>query len=180
MFFIRRKRGIYGPSDRHNWALVQVDLNETDPVAARDFAIYRVKWYDANTQDSKTKPVVECRFWPKLQELDDDGSFVRYLQMKPSKVSYSSICIPKELTGAKLTLHWEKTVSSAHLISRQPATLTARINKVAKIPNCVDDCYWKELERVANRRDVDVSDIRTVPTTSKRAANTGNTTIHHP
>jgi len=50
---------MYGRDDAA-WALVQVDLNETDPIAARDFAIYQVRWYTPSIEDGKHKPVAEC------------------------------------------------------------------------------------------------------------------------
>ncbi len=176
IFFIRRKRGLYGPRDCYNWSLIQVDLNETDPIAARDFAIYRVKWYDVNEQDSSTKPVAECRFWPKLQEFDDDSSFVRYLQMKPNKVSnHLSYISGSDWCQADVALGEDRLVGPFDFTTARDTH--GPLNKVIKFPNCVDNCYWEELERVAGRRDVDMSDIRTVPITSKRPTNTGDTTV---
>ena len=178
LFFIRRKRGLYGPRDCYNWSLVQVDLNETDPVAARDFAIYRVKWYDVNEQDSKTKPVVECRFWPKLQEFDDDGSFVRYLQMKPNKVSnYLSHIAESDWCQADVALGEDRLVGP--LISRPPATLVGPTTKLSRSPIALTIATgknWNEL--LADVMWMCLTSEQSLRT-SKRTTITGDTTVQN-
>jgi hypothetical protein len=161
LFFIRRHGG-YGPTSA-SWALVQVDLNETDPVAAKDFAIYRVKWYAAHELDCASKPLAECRFWPLLQEATDDGTPFRQFQLKPAKVS-------THLQHVETTMWLQADVALGEDCLVGPFDFTcARIadgprNKVTKIPHRIDELHWQALERIGPRRGVDTSDVRESPT----------------
>ena len=48
------------------WYLVQVNLEKTDPVSAKELGRYWVHWMICHHIDCRTKQTRECRFWPEV------------------------------------------------------------------------------------------------------------------
>jgi hypothetical protein len=67
------------------WYVVQVDLDETDPIAAKDWGVYRARWYIRHHRDSKKNLHCNCRFWPEIHELNSDNSFGPVYPVGPEK-----------------------------------------------------------------------------------------------
>jgi hypothetical protein len=82
LLFIRYRP--YGQTT-YKWYLVTVDLEETDPILARQTGTYYVQWYIRHPDDSKSKPQSECRYWPEIREIDTDGEFGSYVSYKPER-----------------------------------------------------------------------------------------------
>ena len=55
------------------WYLVEVDLEETDPVAAKERGMYWCQWWIKNHQDSMKLPIWSCQFWPEVWIKGKDG-----------------------------------------------------------------------------------------------------------
>jgi hypothetical protein len=58
-------------------------MNET---AARQFGLYNVCWYMRHHTDSKTHLQRNCRFWPEIHEIDQDGYFGKIYPIRPGTV----------------------------------------------------------------------------------------------
>lgn len=69
------------------WYLVQVDLDETDPIVAKDWGIYHVRWYIRHHEDAKRRLQCNCRFWPEIHEIKSDGTFGKLYPIRPHKVN---------------------------------------------------------------------------------------------
>jgi hypothetical protein len=54
------------------WFLVQVNLEQMDPVAAKQQGIYWVYWLIQHYQDCLKLPTGECRYWPEVHERTTD------------------------------------------------------------------------------------------------------------
>ena len=48
------------------WYLVQVDMEQSDPVTMRDYGVYPCRWYIRHHEDCTKIPIMECRFWPDI------------------------------------------------------------------------------------------------------------------
>jgi hypothetical protein len=48
------------------WYLVQVNLDKTDPVAAKELGRYWVHWMIRHHVDCQSKTTRMCRFWPEV------------------------------------------------------------------------------------------------------------------
>ena len=69
------------------WYVVQVDLDETDPLVAKDWGVYHVKWYIRHHEDAKSMLQCNCRFWPEIHEIIPDGGFGPLYPVSPHKVA---------------------------------------------------------------------------------------------
>ena len=67
------------------WCVVQVDLDETDPVNAKILGEYHCRFLTAHTTNATLFTRRECRYWPELREVRKDGSLGRYICVSPSK-----------------------------------------------------------------------------------------------
>jgi hypothetical protein len=50
------------------WYLVQVNLNKTNPLAAKELGRYWVHWMICHHVDCLSKQTCLCRFWPEVHE----------------------------------------------------------------------------------------------------------------
>ena len=80
LFFLR----IQGTS---MWRLVQVDLNETDPYAAKHYGQYQVRWWTAASHDRSHRMVQECRFAPDVSTIRADQSLGKRHLVKPERIT---------------------------------------------------------------------------------------------
>jgi hypothetical protein len=82
LFFIRRLEPGKTTAD---WHLVQVDLDETDPIQAKKIGQYHVRYYIRHHQQAKTKPIRECKQWPLIREMKGE-EFGAIIMVRPEKV----------------------------------------------------------------------------------------------
>ena len=161
LFFIRR-RGTYGPASNREWMLAQVDFDETDPVAAKDFAVYRMRLFAPTTLDSTHKILAECRYWPLLRQYNDNGVPGKLHQVKPVKVvrQHLSQQAAVDFCTIDVALGEDRLVGPFDFTFVRVTEGPRR--KVTQVPYRIDEIYWEALERIGPRRDVDVSNVRRV------------------
>ena len=167
LFFIK-----YRPTGtlQFRWYLVQVDEDNTNPIAAREFGVYRVRWYIPHHQDLTKRTLAECRWWPEIREQIPTTSGARagkHLPTQPNKA--------QKLIDTDDTVMWfQDDVHLAEFRLVGPFDFsTIRITRgpqarVSKEEFHIDNIYWQELERIAPSRDIDVSNIRAAPTDRRR------------
>ena len=144
------------------WRLVQVSLDSSDPHAAKQFGIYRVKFYTANRRDKETLPPCQCKFWPAIgisehRQRDD----VRPLH--PAQVS-ERLRLNDNDYWAQADVHLAEILLYGPFDFETRRKFTGPRQKVSKETHFVAEVYWKQLEDAAQRRNVDISDIRRLPT----------------
>ena len=83
LLFIKFKP--YGAS-AYSWALVQVDMDETNRYQAITKGTYRCRWFGAHPEDAKHKSARDSRFWPIVHRLDSEGFFREQQVVSPDKV----------------------------------------------------------------------------------------------
>ena len=71
LFIVRRPTEVTGAL---RWEVVQVDLDDTDPDRAQKLGEYSCKLYVPHQQDSETRPLFECRYWPEIRGVGDETS----------------------------------------------------------------------------------------------------------
>ena len=69
------------------WRLAQVDLNETNPYAAKHYGQYRVHWWTAASHDRSHRMVRECRFAPDVCTIRADQSLGKRHPVKPERIT---------------------------------------------------------------------------------------------
>ena len=69
------------------WYLVQVNLDKTDPVAAKELGRYWVHWMIRHHTDSRSKQTRLCRFWPEVHERTADPlqPYGRIVPVRPGR-----------------------------------------------------------------------------------------------
>ena len=79
---------IHRPDEQRKWQLCQVDLDETDPVMAREWGRYYVKWLMQHPEDKRKRRLLPCnsRYWPRINQIKTDGSEGNIQQVRPAKV----------------------------------------------------------------------------------------------
>jgi hypothetical protein len=75
------------PQPRHNWYVVQVDWENTTETKAKQEGIYHLRWMTPHHLDMKRKIRSQCRYWPEVHEVEDDGSLGRMRPISPAKAS---------------------------------------------------------------------------------------------
>lgn len=148
MFIIKQGR---------EWALVQVDWDETEKRKARNKGEYHVKWYIRQLQDSEQYTKMNCRYWPLIRELDKDKEeFKAIVPVRPGKVE-------RTLQRRKEWAWYQKPVDLFKDRIVGPFELTQ-----SRVP----DEVWTELQQQANIRGVDIGDLsRIVPLNTWKRGN---------
>ena len=134
----------------------------TSPLLNNSGSIYRVKFYTANRRDKETLPPCQCKFWPAIgisehRQRDD----VRPLH--PAQVS-ERLRLNDNDYWAQADVHLAEILLYGPFDFETRRKFTGPRQKVSKETHFVAEVYWKQLEDAAQRRNVDVSDIRRLPT----------------
>ena len=146
--------------------LAQVDINATDPIQAKDFGVYRVRWWRQHHEDAKTRSLVDSRFWPDVRKLKADGTLGASHPQRPDKA---------ERTLAKdPTLVWQSDdIPLAEYLLVGPFDLSKRrmglygpSRHAVSEDSHIDDVYWVQLECRAPAFDISVDHIRQHPSRS--------------
>ena len=93
------------------WYVVSVDLEETDPVVAREKGMYWCQWWIKNYQDSTKLPTQSCQFWPEVWKKDKDGVLGRLLVLQPDRCERFL-----ERNGAKYGQYQDQVCLAEHLL----------------------------------------------------------------
>ena len=74
--------------NRERWYAVQIDIAETNAELARKEGRYKAKWLTANAEDSRKKPLRDCRYWPCIHKFMDRTSdtFGPMILLHPNRV----------------------------------------------------------------------------------------------
>ena len=68
-----------------DWQVVQVAWSETVATKAKTDGTYHVLYYVRNSEDSKTRSVTMCRYWPEIHEFDAQGNLGKMKMVAPTK-----------------------------------------------------------------------------------------------
>ena len=84
IFFIKhRDTG----SEQAKWYLVQVDMDQSDPVTIKYYRVYRCQWYIRHHEDCTKRPITECCFWPEIREIHQDSTLGNMWPVRPLRVN---------------------------------------------------------------------------------------------
>jgi hypothetical protein len=152
LFFIRDDTAHTTPRLIAPWALVQVDMDETDPIAAKQLGIYVVRWYTAHPDDLRYRPPSQCRYWPRIHAITESSAYGTQFHVKPTK------------TEAYLREHGASRAWYANEVNlldnsifgpfnfRRPATPTAENHTIA-------ETHWKTLTQRSPSFSVDSDNV---------------------
>ena len=74
-------------STQVNWYLVQVDMNQSDPVAMRFYEVYLCHCYIRYHENCTQHRTMEYRFWTDIREMKQDGTLGFFLPPRPLRVN---------------------------------------------------------------------------------------------
>ena len=149
MFFIRYKAtGKMAPQ----WQLVQVDIDETDPLRAKRLGEYQCNFLIAHSGDAARKRTRECRFWPELRSIKSDGSLGKQMEVAPSKVA-------SFLHRNPSVIRYSDRISLGESRIAGPFDFGGRSDTGRTLHGLVPDEAWEELEEAAPTRGVDTSTL---------------------
>ena len=137
---------------------MQVDLDKSDPIAMEDYGVYRCRWYIRNVEDSTKKTIAECRFWPEIREMKEDGTMGKIVVLRPTKVEAQLQWQDRVWYQDDISLAEHRLVGPFNFASQRPR----RNGSEMPLLHTVEETYWRELEREGKRKGVDVSDVRKV------------------
>lgn len=125
--------------EKKTWYLVQVDWEETNPEKAKRTGLYHCRWFIRHFEDSKTRQIKECRYWPEIHEIINDVLGAMVL-VRPSRVN-------NMLQKRKLKYAWyqqEVNLTTELLVGPfnfQPTTTTHRE------PFRISNARWNKLKQ---------------------------------
>ena len=140
LFFVRLNRD-------STWKLAQVDLDATDPRAAKTFGQYKVQWWTPSLTDRKSLVVRECRFTPDVRTVRADGTLGRRHPIKHERIDRALASDP--------TIRW---MSDTINLTEDMITGPFNFDLVRTAPrgqkrtvrpesHHINDIYWNQLER---------------------------------
>ena len=126
---------------------MQVSLDFSNPHAAKQFGIYRVKFYTANLRDKETLPPCQCKFWP---EIGSSGPRRRdtFKPVQPAHVA-EHLRLNDENYWTQADIHLAEILLYGPFDFETRRKTTGPRNKVSKETHFVADVYWKHLEDAA-------------------------------
>ena len=75
------------PKKKADWYIVQVDWHETEQEQATKTGEYHLRWLVRHHKDSKTRRIIDCRYWPEIHEQLPDGTLGRMRLVSPNKAT---------------------------------------------------------------------------------------------
>ena len=78
---------ILARSTQAKWYLVQVDMDQLDPIDMRDYGVYRCRWYIRYHKDFTPNCAIEFIIWPETIEIKQDGTLGKMLPVRPLRVN---------------------------------------------------------------------------------------------
>ena len=149
LFFIRRQ--LYG-EQLERWYLVQVDLNETDPHAAKQVGRYHCKWYVRHADDSREMATRNARFWPEIHVIRD-GVLAEMILVRPNKVT--TFLRDK---GSRKYAWYQDEVSLGEDRLVGPFDFKSGTQDRPR-QHCVDSAQWDELLKFSETVDTSMVDV---------------------
>ena len=143
------------------WYLVQVDLTQTDPQRAQSRGVYHLRWWIAHHTDAATAAPVDCRYWPEIRELRDDGTMGSRVPLRPYK---GDATLAKNPHLGWYQLRLELPALNIH----GPFNFTPRQHKASVQCHCIGDHDWVQLEQRGPERQMSTDNIRRPPQTEHR------------
>ena len=142
------------------WRLAQVDLNETDPYAAKHYGQYRVRWWTAASHDRSHRMVRECRFAPDVRTIRADQSLGKRHPVKPERITAALESDP--------TIRWmgdtvnitEDRIAGPFNFCKVRIGLRGPKQQAVSEAYHIDDTYWAQLEQRGPEMGVRVENIR--------------------
>ena len=133
LFFINH---IAVGSTQAKWYLVQVDMDQSDPVDTTNHGVYCYRWYIIQYDNCNKYPTVECQFWIEIRMNNQDSKLVDMFLVRPSKVH--------NLLQKNKTYLWYQDYISLykHKVFGTIEFGTAGRKKL-KYPNMINDKQWK-------------------------------------
>ena len=158
MFFIKFKAT---GATSCTWAVVQVDMEETDERRAATKGAYRCRWFGPNPDDVKFKPIRNCRFWPVIHRIDNEGYFWEQQIVSPEKV-HGYLERKLDMGWYQLDVNLKKHRLSEHFdfVSMPVTKMSDRMEKWR-----IDSKQWIPLIMKAHQKGVPTADIDLGPRT---------------
>ena len=135
--------------------VVQVDLEESDPIRAKLLGEYRCNFLVKHPSDAKVKPQCDFRYWPEVRELREYGSGGSRHSVSPWKAQ-------GYIDKHPALFRFSDTISIAKDQLAGPFNYVTLNESNKPVRHRVPEEAWIELEENATRRGLNVQSMRRV------------------
>jgi hypothetical protein len=145
------------------WRLGQVDQDDTSPSVAKESGIYRVRWWTQHHDDSKSRSIVDSRFWPDVYNVRADGAPGKRHPVKPLKISDALANDPTLCWQADDFPLAECLIVGPFDFFKKRTSMRGPKRQAISETNHVDNVYWQQLEQRAHLFGIPTDSIRETP-----------------
>ena len=130
-------------------------MDQSDQVTMRDYGVYRCRWYIRHHEDCTKHPITECRFWPEIRKMQQDGTLGNMWLVRSLQVND----FLKKIKGC-VWYQYDIYLAENRIFGKFQFGTTGR-NKI-KYPDMIDDKQWKELDNEGRKKGINTSDTKEV------------------
>ena len=133
--------------------LVQVDMEQSDPIDMRDYGVYPCRWYIINHKYFTQHRTMECCFWLYIREMKQYGTPGKMILVRPLKVNGF-------LQRYKIYVWYQDNISLADhsMVGSFKFIKTGR--KKLEYPNMIDKRQCKELGKERRKNVINTLDTK--------------------
>ena len=135
------------------WYLVQVDMDQSQPVSVTKYGVYRWRWYVRQYDNCNKYTTMECHFWPEIRKKNQDGMLGKIFPARPIKVH-------KLLENIHIHVWYQYYIylDEHSLVGPFQFGTTGRRN--LKWPNMIKNKQWKECYKEVQKKGINTSDTK--------------------
>ena len=152
LFFIKYKADT---TNVHRWYVVQAKLQEDDKEQTRNEGIYTVWFYIREHQNSKSRTIRNCRFWPEVHQTRPNGMLGPIVPIRAGRVQ---TIIQEQPHKYKIYEHSVNLCTNT-LVGPFDFAVPKHYQNEA---NRIAFEEWEDLKTAAAQHNIDVSDIEEI------------------
>ena len=146
---------------KQQWYVAQVQMQESEERADINNGYYQVRFQMRHAQDSQTRTLRSCRYWPEVHRRQPDGTLGDIIMVRPGKVEKMLQQRHKYMTR-QVELNLDKHIMVGPFDYAIP-------NEYNNQANRIPDEVWIDLIEVGEQRGIDTADLnQVIPLTARR------------
>ena len=137
------------------WYAVQAKMQDDDTESTRNEGKYTVWFYIREQQNSKSRKVRNCRFWPEIHQLRPNGQLGPIVPVRPGRAEKTLLEQPHKYRVYEQTVNLCENALVGPFDFAVPQHYQNEAHRIAFEE-------WEELKAAAVQHNIDVSDIEEV------------------
>ena len=127
-------------SAQGKWYLLQVYMDQSDPVIMIYYGVYQCRWYIRHHKYCTKLPIMECCFRPEIRKMQQDGTLGKMWPVRLLLVHYF-------LKKLQSYVWYQDDISLADHRLFGPFQFGTTRRKKLKYPNMIDNKQWNEFDK---------------------------------